>query len=270
MTALLNGHAAGEWAFSRGLQYGDGVFRTILAINGEMLDWSLHLDKLNADCRALGLDMPASETLLSEARLLVNDHARAVLKLLVVRCAGGRGYRAESNSSDRVLLRFVPPKFPSSHWTEGINAFRSPFALSTQPALAGIKHLNRLEQVLASQNWPVAADEGIVCDQVGGPIGGTRSNLFCVRNEQLHTPTLTNCGIAGIMRAKIIAMAASLDIRTHQAPLTWEALVSADEVFVCNALIGIWPVRTLEGRSWSAPGVITSALMAALRHPMLN
>lgn len=269
MNALFNGAAADELALSRGLQYGDGVFRTILIWNGQLLDWNQQLAKLSKDCAALELSVPDSALLNAEAMQLAAGQASAVLKLMVMRQPGGRGYRFDAQASDRLLLRYPAPKFQEQCWTSGINTFCSDFKLSLQPALAGIKHLNRLEQVLASRNWPQTADEAILCDQAGRLVSGTRSNLFWVRAGTLCTPSLEESGVSGMMRNKILALAESMRISTSIVKAPRAELESADEAFVSNSLIGIWPLHQFEQREWIAPGAITQKLSAALQHPRL-
>lgn len=269
MRALFNGETAGNWAHSRGLHYGDGVFRTVLVHEGLPLDWDLHIAKLRQDCVALRLAPPSSQLLRDEVVVLVQGQAQAVVKLIIARQSGGRGYRAGDQGSDRLLLCYPPPRYPATNWTHGIQAFRCPLRIASQPALAGIKHLNRLEQVLASQDWPDGADEGILCDQASRPVCGTRSNLFWATGGRLHTPALTECGVAGMMRTKILGLAASLGIGAQVGLADWEELMTADEAFVCNALIGIWPIRGLEHRGWQGPGRLTTQLVSALHHPQL-
>lgn len=270
MNALLNGEAVGELALSRGLQYGDGVFRTILIWDAQPIDWDRHMEKLSADCAALDLDLPDLALLHGEAMQLAKTQARAVLKVIVMRQSGGRGYRFEAQDSDRLLMRYSAPQYPDHYWDSGIETFCSDFRLASQPALAGLKHLNRLEQVMASRNWPKNADEGILCDQAGILVSGTRSNLFWISAGRLHTPSLEQSGVSGMMRKKIIALAEAAGIATSvvKAPLT--ALEQADEAFVCNALIGIWPLRRFERREWTAPGPVTCTLASALQQPRLS
>jgi 4-amino-4-deoxychorismate lyase len=269
VTALFNGLAAGDWTQSRGLHYGDGVFRTMLVWDAQILDWALHLQKLSADCAALELEMPEASLLLSEALALADGQARAILKLIIMRKAGGRGYRMSGVASDRLLMRYPAPKYPEALWTSGVSAFYCELRLAAQPALAGIKHLNRLEQVLASRHWPDDADEGILCNQAGQPVCGTRSNLFWVSAGKLCTPALNECGVSGMMRSKIMAIASSLNMETVVALATQADLVAAEEVFLSNSLIGIWPLRRLEHREWTAPGSVTSALLTVLQQPRL-
>lgn len=257
-------------AFSRGLQYGDGVFRTILKYNGQLIDLELHIRKLNNHAERLDLDPLPAQVLREEAAGISAGIDRCVLKFLLMRAGTGRGYRPQGRASERLLLRYAAPAYPETHWSAGILAFRCSLALQPQPHLAGVKHLNRLEQVLASRHWPEPAAEGILCGAGGDAICGTRSNLFCVRDGTLHTPALDACGVAGLMRDKVLAAAAALAVPARIEPLPWTALLEADEAFVCNSLIGIWPLRALEQRSWQAPGPLTEKLMAALRHPRLT
>lgn len=268
--ALYNGGRPGaELAWSRGLHYGDGVFRTALIWQDEIVDLERQLDLLERDARQLGLHPPPRLLLRSEALQLAADQPRGVLKLMLFRRAGGRGYRAEHAEVDRLLLRQLAPRYPESHWTAGIRAFLSPLRLATQPRLAGVKHLNRLEQVLASRDWPEDAEEGFVCDAAGRPVCGTRSNLFWVRDGVLATPVLDQCGIRGMMRNKIIELAQQLQIPVQLETTGMDALCRADEIFVSNSLIGLWPVRDFAGLRLHAPGPLTQRLQHALQHPRL-
>lgn len=270
MTALFNGQQGGGWAQSRGLHYGDGVFRTILVWDAQPLDWGQQMDKLSSDCAALDLDMPDSTLLHSEAAQLAAGQARAVLKIIVMRKAGGRGYRANTRAADRLLLTYPAPRFDARCWDIGIDAFSPELRLAAQPALAGVKHLNRLEQVLASRDWPENADEGILCDQAGCLIGGTRSNLFWVDSGKLYTPSLEESGVSGMMRNKIIKLGDTMQLATSVIKAPLAALREADEAFISNSLIGIWPLRRFEGREWFGPGAMTLKLVDALNHPRLT
>lgn len=266
---LFNGGVpdAATLAQSRGLHYGDGVFRTMLVERGSVVDWPLHWRKLCADAQILGLERPDEATLLGELQQLANAQARCILKLILVRQSAGRGYAPASRVCDRMLLRYDAPAHDVRFWSAGITAIRADMTLAAQPALAGIKHLNRLEQVLASRSWPAGVQEAIVCNARGEPISGTRSNLFWASRGVLHTPDLGECGVAGMMRGKLIDLAASRGIKIRIGNTPWQSLEEADEVFVCNSIIGLWPVRQLEKRVWNAPGVLTRQCLNALAHP---
>ena len=267
---LYNGHAvAPSLAASRGLNYGDGVFRTCLIYNSEVIDLQEQTNKLVSDSKRLGLELQDAAQLMREAWELATGHEQAVLKMFLMRAGDERSYRSSSCVADR-LLRILPaPQYPADAWTQGIRLFRSSFRLAAQPALAGIKHLNRLEQVLASQAWEAGADEGILCDDQGRPVCGTRSNLFWVKQGALVTPRLDRCGVAGLMRDKVLQTWQLMAPPARITEGSWDELQNADEVFVTNSLIGIWPVQSLGAWRWDAPGPVTRRLMDAIAHPRL-
>jgi len=272
MTAglLFNGaSSAPELAWHRGLHYGDGVFRTCLIYASDVIDIKEQLEKLSHDCQALGLDPPPVELLAREAATLAAGQPRAVLKLMLMRAGNERGYRSAATGCDRLLCRYPAPLYAAAGWERGVRAARSGFQLAAQPALAGIKHLNRLEQVLASRGWDKSVDEVIVGDHAGRPLSGTRSNLFWVGGGALRTPALEQCGVAGLMRDKVLAAAAALGVPVEVAAGTWDEFDGADEAFLTNSLVGIWPLASLDARRWAAPGPVTRRLMERLRHPRL-
>lgn len=265
---LHDGVASGEGsAGSRALHYGDGVFRTMLWTDGRVLDWALHMDKLAADCAALELEPPATALLGDEVARVVAGEKDAVVKVIVARRSGERGYRPATRASERWVSAYpLPAAIPdASH--RGVRLAFSGVLLSEQPLLAGVKHLNRLDQVLASRSWPDGIDELLMRDRHGHVVCGTRTNLFCVVGDRLITPALDRCGVAGIMRRRILECAAGLGMNASVTALTETELLRADEVLVCNSLIGLWPVRGLGTRAWQAPGPRTQALLCSLRHP---
>lgn len=266
--ALFNGGAPGAaLAEARGLHYGDGVFRTLLWWQSAPVDWERQWTRLDEDCRTLGLSAPPADVLLEDLRRLGAARAEGVMKILCWRQTQGRGYRPTTSAVDRLVLHYPLPEEPPEHWRQGVIAARSALCLASQPALAGLKHLNRLEQVFASRQWQPGAQEMLMTDAAGHPVCGSRSNLFWVSGGELFTPDLADCGVRGMMRGRILDLAASLGIVTRIVPAPWQALVAADEAFICNSLIGLWPLRELEGRRWAAPGVLTRKLMSALGHP---
>lgn len=254
-------------AGSRALQYGDGVFRTVLVAQGQPIEWERHIAKLGADCAALHLAMPDPAQLALDAARAVGGHREAIIKIIVARQAGARGYRSAGMASERWVIASPAPPENQAACRAGIRVAISEITLAAQPLLAGVKHLNRLEQVLASRDWPADIDERLMCDSQGQVICGTRSNLFCVRDRRLLTPALNHCGVAGIMRGKLIELAQAQGLDVSIQALQLDDLRRADEVFICNAVIGLWPVRALEGQHWPAPGPLTRGLLQALAHP---
>lgn len=268
---LINGFVADTVSYgNRGLHYGDGVFRTLLAHQGKLLYCDDHLAKLREDCAALGLTMPAAEDLLGDTEQLLAGRSRAVVKWMVMRCAGRRGYAPPGPQSDRIVHVDDAPIYPARLWERGVVARFAQLRLAIQPRLAGIKHLNRLEQVLAAAELEDGVDELLMCDTLGHLVCGTRTNLFWVAGEVLHTPRIERCGVAGVMRRRILRLAAELGIPVQEVEASADALWSVEEGFICNALIGLWPLRRVEHRDWRSPGAVTQALALALAHPRLN
>lgn len=269
--ALINGEAAaGSRVWNRGLHYGDGVFRTCLIYEGQVIDLEKQIEKIINDAEVVSLYFAHPETLLREAQQLAQGQAQAVLKILLIRAGASRGYRTSVATADRLLCTYPTSRYPSANWERGIVVFRSRVRLGSQPMLAGVKHLNRLEQILASREWEPGADEGIMGDDQNRPVSGTRGNLFWAKQGALRTPALDRCGVAGLMRDKVLQGASALKLPCSVAEGSWEELESADEVFVTNSLIGLWPVRTMGDKSWAAPGPVTRRLMETIKHPQLR
>jgi 4-amino-4-deoxychorismate lyase len=252
-------------AADRGLQYGDGVFETLAVRDGTPGHWDRHLARLQEGCGRLGIEPPVPELLWREAHRVCGASARGVLKLIVTRGSGGRGYRAPKPSHPTRILSLHPwPDYPPQ-WARGGIAMRvCGTRWSLNQTLAGIKHLNRLEQVLARSEWdnPDIA-EGLMLNTRDQVISGTMTNIFLAHDNALITPDLSECGIRGITRARVLEAAADLGMECRVAPLDLEQLRRAQELFVCNSIAGIWPVRRLERMSFPF-GSVTRRLMKAL------
>ncbi len=232
----------------RGLHYGDGLFETLLVKQGEPQLWEQHMSRLQCGCEALALPMVDPAVLEKEARSICSDADRAVLKIMLTRGTGGRGYKtAEQVSVTRILNLHAYPDYPAESWTRGVHVRICNLRLARQPALAGVKHLNRLEQVLARQEWtqPEIA-EGILLDTEDRVVEGVMSNLFIVADGDILTPDLTFCGVAGVMREQVMTVAEDAGICARVATLQEKDLFHADEVFLTNSLIGVWPVTRIE------------------------
>jgi 4-amino-4-deoxychorismate lyase len=243
----------------RGLQYGDGLFETIEINDRRPVLFDLHLKRLEAGCLRLGLPFPPPGLLAEETRTLCRESpAQAVLKIIVTSGSGGRGYRRpETLETTRILSLHPYPDYPDVFRTVGINARFCQTRLGINPALAGLKHLNRLEQVLARAEWSdPAIQEGLMLDSTGHLVEGTMTNLFYVKDRALYTASLEQCGIAGIIRELVMRLAARHRLAVTELSYKPEQLAAADEVFVCNSIIGIWPVRQIE-QITLRPGPIT-------------
>lgn len=269
-TALFNGKAvtadADALLRTRALHYGDGVFRTVLVVDGRVADRECQLDTLAADAEALDLEADRA-ALDADIDALLAAHGRGALRITLSRAAGARGYRPDTRRADRLLQLSALPPYAARCWAGGVDVGWSRVLLGVQPRLAGIKHLNRLEQVLASREMPADRHEVLMCDAEGRVTCGTRSNLFLVIDNALVTPDLTLAGVAGMMRRKLISLA-----RRHGLPCE-VGLISPDEVrhasegFLSNSLIGIWPIRRLGSLEWPAPGPWTRSMIEHLQHP---
>ncbi|HKK04931.1 MAG TPA: aminodeoxychorismate lyase [Gammaproteobacteria bacterium] len=264
---LIDGEAVSQVpATDRGLHYGDGLFETIAVLDGQPVLWPEHHARLVDGCARLGLPAPAADILEAEIGALSRGHARAVVKVVVTRGSGGRGYAPPPEPVPmRLVARYPWPEYPTEWLEQGVRVRTCRTRLGCNPALAGIKHLNRLEHVLARAEWddPDIA-EGLMCDSAGNVIEGTMSNVFCVHGGVLRTPQLSRCGVAGIMRAQLLQFAEAAGVVVEQTDLSLAAIAGADEVLLCNSLIGAWRVRELDGRSL-APGPVAQALAERLR-----
>jgi 4-amino-4-deoxychorismate lyase len=249
---LINGIETDQVpANDRGFQYGDGLFETVAVENGKPVFLLRHLLRLRRGCERLGIEFPGQEILESESRKLGRSVHSAVLKIIVTRGSGGRGYRLpDSCSPTRVLSLHPWPKIVSRLQASGIRTRLCKTRLASNPSLAGLKHLNRLEQVLARAEWnDPDIHEGFMLDRDGKVVEGTMSNLFVVRRRSLITPDLGQCGVEGIVRTVVLAIAREKGIEFVVKAIDVCDLERADEIFVTNSIIGIWPVIGFEGVS---------------------
>jgi len=266
VTTLVNGQAGTHLPVAdRGLQYGDGLFETLALRNGEPLLWDRHVQRLGEGCRRLGLPAPEASVLREEVTRIAGAEARAVAKIILTRGAAGRGYRVDATSNaTRIVQRLPWPAYPGTADKEGVAVRWCETRLARQPQLAGMKHLNRLEQVLARAEWQDDYAEGLMRDTDGLVIEGTRTNLFLVRDDgTVVTPDLSQSGVAGVMRAQVLDSAAAMGMRCIIQAVTTDMVESAQELFLTNSLIGIWPIRRIEARHYVV-GQISQALQAAL------
>ncbi|MGA7799715.1 MAG: aminodeoxychorismate lyase [Gammaproteobacteria bacterium] len=263
---LINGSPGDQISvFDRGLQYGDGVFETLAVIAGRPLYWQAHMQRLQEGCRRLAIPVPDPAGLLSETAALCAQTDRRVVKIVMTRGVGGRGYPPPARPVPTRIVSCHPwPEYPGAWRFEGVRVGLCGQRLSPNAALAGIKHLNRLEQVLARAEWsdPNVA-EGLMFDSRGRVVEGTMSNLFLVENGALRTPDLSTCGVAGIIRARMMELAQAVGIPCREAALDMADIERAQEVFLTNSVIGLWPVTSLGDQRWPI-GPTTQRLVQAL------
>jgi 4-amino-4-deoxychorismate lyase len=253
-------------AGDRGLAYGDGVFETMRAAGGAVPWWGRHRARLEEGARRLGLALPDAGLVRAEADALLAG-GDAVLKLIVTRGAGGRGYAPETGAEPTWVLsrHAVPPASPVA----GIALRWCETRLSIQPALAGIKHCNRLEQVLARAEWndPAASDrdafEGLMRSTEGDVVCATAANIFVLSEGRWLTPGMDRCGVAGVCRGWVLEALEAEESRLHVTDVE-----TAEAVFLCNAVPGILPVASLGTRRWRThPRVTALRAQLAAAHP---
>lgn len=249
----------------RGFAYGDGAFRTFRMRGGVACDWARHFCKLERDSSALALSCPSKNTWQRDLTVIAKQASDCVVKLMVTRGTGPRGYQMPPpGAPTRVALAFEsPPDLPGDQ-RDALRARICHLRLARQPRLAGIKHLNRLENVLARAEWnDPDIGEGLLFDSLEQLVGGTASNVFLIRGGRLFTPDLAGAGVAGVQRARIIEAAAKLNVELRVGCITREELVSAEAVFVCNSVVGIRGIAQLDEQLFP-PHPLVRALRAEL------
>lgn len=231
----------------RGLAYGDGLFDTLLVVDGQPRFYQRHCQRLQRDCARLGLSvcMASLANDLNKLLSVGSLPSRAVLKTVITRGSGERGYGIPKTPSLTRIMSLSPAK--NTPKQEALHLTVCDTRLSQSPVLGGIKHLCRLENVLARNEWRTNnIDEGIMLDSSGNVIEGTRSNLFWFKGDVLHTPDIGYCGVAGIVREVIIEqLAPQLGMKVKVGRYKFDELYGADELFVTNSLIGIAPVASI-------------------------
>lgn len=236
----------------RGLSYGDGLFETIRVTKGQAPLLDDHLERMIADAGRLGI--PVEYDFLSRVCLQALVRFRAagpdfVLKLILTRGAGGRGYNPGSNLVPNLLVS--RSELPPAPDTAGVVADFSPVTLTVNPLLAGIKSLNRLEQVMASRALGGDLFEVLMCSPDGSVVEGTRTNLFVATDEGWLTPPASTLAVSGVMRKKVLACLQAAGECVKEGAITRERLLEAGGhrgLWLTNSVLGLVPVRKLAGR----------------------
>jgi 4-amino-4-deoxychorismate lyase len=238
--------------FDRGLNYGDGVFETILCRNASPTLWALHLDRLCLGLAKLKIALEASVIEHYKDKLLAQVmadglEAQGLLKIIVTRGVGARGYAPAGSSPMVVMNWFVKSLVSVDRAEHGVSADICAIKLSRNTQLAGIKHLNRLEQVMAAQELQASdADEGLLLDTENNVVEAISKNIFLVKRGVLYTPLLTHAGVKGVMREHIInIIAPALGLAVSEQDIAASSLTEFDEAFVCNSVQGLWPLKSI-------------------------
>jgi len=262
----------GTWTDSlsvadRGLAYGHGLFETLRLCDGEIPLLGLHLARLAGGAERLGIPLDTQKLRGYLDTLMTRAGGEGIIKVMLTAGVAGRGYRydAERGRPSYILQWFPPPDFPAEWARCGVSITVCEHRLSDSPDLAGIKHLNRLDQVLARAEWCDEFQEGLMMDRQGHLVEATAMNLFCLRDGSWLTPDLRHCGVAGVMRQYLMdSLMPSLGWSVSEEVFSLNELVSMDAIFLCNAVAGIWPVHTIKGIGRWEPGDTTATLREAL------
>ena len=279
---MINGVISDQVSvLDRGLHYGDGVFETFVAINDQLQHWDAHMQRLTMGCKRLKIPTPDANLLLKETQELLatqnnssetSDRSTStklvkknVVKIVVTRGVGARGYKPPTTTQvTRIVAAYPFPDYPERYYSEGVKLAVCETQLSCNPLLAGIKHLNRLEQVMAQDEWEDSAIvDGIMLNSDQHIIECTMSNIYWVTNNQLYTPDLSNCGVEGVTRANILKLAEELQLSITIGYFCMKDLLAADEVMISNSVFGVWPIRAIDQHNKQI-GPVTLEIMQKL------
>ena len=253
----------------RGFQYGDGLFETIAIRHGEPRLWDYHIQRLQTGCKRLALELPAPASLRHRLGTAIaksgGDSDFCIAKIIVTAGVLQRGYgRAMPTESSIYIGVFPAAPVNRPAYVKGVATLLCDTRLAVGSPVAGLKTLNRVEQVLArSECLPTGAFEGLTLDADGRLICGTMSNVFIVRDKAIATPALDRCGVAGTMRQFILDLLEQQGTVVEVCDLEWDDLVAADEVFITNSQMGAVPVHRCGNHKWIV-GDITRDVMERL------
>jgi len=235
LECLVDGEIASTVsAADRGLQFGDGIAETLAIVRGQPRFWQGHIDRIAAGCERLGLKTVPQAVLLRDVQTVAAGQGDCVVRIILTRRNAGPdyGYACDGGDTRRIVCSFARPAAEPLLPTLGLRARICDLRLAIQPELAGVNHLNRLEQVLARAEWSdERIGEGILLD---------REDFF---GGRILTPRLDRCGIRGVMRAAVLA---AFRERCEQRRIMIDMLPEADEVFLASAVDGIVPVTAID------------------------
>jgi len=268
IAAWIDGVAADAVSLAdRGLHYGDAAFTTIRVHAAHACWVDRHIARLQRACERLRLPPPPWTMLADEIARAGADARVGVIKIMLSRGDGARGYAPIGNGR-RIMFCFAPVSIDAAMYRDGVAVRLADLRLSDQPLLAGIKHANRLEQVLARGEWnDPAIYESLLCDARDELVSATSANVFARFGNELRTPSLAQSGVAGVCREQVI-VSPPRGFSVTVAAVRRDDLHTADELFLSNALRGIVPVRALGDHRYAAH-TAAHALMRDL-HPALG
>jgi 4-amino-4-deoxychorismate lyase len=249
---LINGSASKKISpYDRALQFGDGIFRTFVVKNKKPWHWAHHYKKIVVDCRAMKIKPPSEKILLSDIDRLFKTKQKSVGKFMITRGESERGYGFKSSiTPNRFLIKTKMPSYPKAHFQSGVSLYIC--KLKLHPSfLSGIKHLNRIENVMARSEWQDSRyADGILLNDQGHVIECVSSNLFMRKGHTIYTHPLKNIGVKGVTRDLILKILPQLGFKVKEIRFDLNKLLAADEVFITNSLFGVWQVKKIKNRSW--------------------
>ena len=246
IASLVNGREGDALSIlDRGLQFGDGLFETIAVVQGRPALWNRHVERLLSGCRQLAIEPPDPGLLRQEAERLIDGRSNCILKILITRGLSQRGYAAQARAVPTRILQLFDWAGPES--AGEISPVRiCSQRLGLQPGYAGLKHLNRLEQVLARREFD--RGEGLMLDVEGFLVEGVASNLFLVQEGELHTPIIDRCGVAGVVRSLVLDVGLEMHRPVRVRRIRPEELEESEGIFLTSSLLGIRAVGDLVGK----------------------
>jgi len=232
---------------SRGLAYGDGLFTTAKIINGRVEYLTAHINRLTSGCKTLAITVPNVNALTTQLEDIAKQYTLAVLKVIITASTGGRGYaRAANNNIDIIISVYDFPTHYHQLHRHGLHLGESLQQLGCNPMLAGLKHLNRLEQVLLRKELDDSNYDDLLVTNINNHVVETTSaNLFFYLNGKLHTPEIINSGVNGIMRQTLLALYPGTIVSSYSL----DDLAQVEAMFVCNSVMGVVPIHTYNDKA---------------------
>jgi 4-amino-4-deoxychorismate lyase len=263
---IVNGVEGGSVSVDdRGLQYGDGLFETMAASNGRVRRFRQHMARLSEGCHRLGMPAPPVELIEQDCHRALEGFGTAVVKLVLTRGPGPRGYGPPAEPNLTRIVVSTAQQVSEAEAARPLVLRMCETRLGRNPRLAGMKHLNRLEQVLAGAELrDTPFDEGLMLSTDDRIVCGTAANVFLVREGNLLTPQISDCGVSGVMREVVLRLAHELGIHAEVGNCTADDLMLASECFLTNAVRGIRPVGRVHTLVDFGAGPITARLREAL------
>ncbi|PID65718.1 MAG: aminodeoxychorismate lyase [Gammaproteobacteria bacterium] len=250
-------------------QYGDGVFETMLAVGNDIHHWDYHWQRLEKSCQRLQISVPEYEKLYQQLQITLTEQNNtfSVIKMIIARGDGLRGYRSIENQPCYIQFSISDYHFNPKIY-QGLNVRICQTRLSHQPLLAGMKHINRLEYVMARRESEDGQfDEGLLLNYDNLLIEGLTSNVFIIKNQHIFTPILDGSGVCGTMRAYLRDTLPSLGYMIKEKALLLDDIGTADEIFLTNATAGIMPVSRIAGINKTFQQTITNSIRYQVGHP---